>query len=186
MKWSRSRPFFPKTRGNAEILERFRREALAASSLNHPHSMPIHDVGHSGSGVPYFSMELAEGGSLHDLGEKYRGRWRQTAELMVKISQAVHHAHLRGLLHRDLKPSNILFTRDHEPLVADYGLVKELAGSDRLTHSHAMLGTPSYTAPEQAAGKTRDLTAGADVYSLGAILFELLTGQASVRWGQCS
>ncbi len=167
----------PEDTENAEILERFRRESLAAASLDHANSMPIYEVGRSEDGVPYFSMELAEGGSLHDLGEKYRGRWRQTAELMVKIAQAVHYAHERGLLHRDLKPSNILFTRDHEPLVSDYGLVKELAGSDRLTHSHAMLGTPSYVAPEQAAGKTRDLTVGADVYSLGAILFELLTGR---------
>lgn len=167
----------PEDQGNAEVLERFRREALAASSLDHPHSMPIYEVGCTEMDIPYFSMKLAEGGSLHDLGAKYRGRWRQSAELMVKISHAVHQAHERGLLHRDLKPSNILFTRDHEPLVTDYGLVKELAGSDRLTHSHAMLGTPSYIAPEQAAGKTRNLTVGADVYSLGAILFELLTGR---------
>ena len=167
----------PEDDGTPEILERFRREALAARRLDHPHSMRIYEVGCSASGVPYFSMELAEGGSLHDLGAKYRGRWRQIAELMVKISNAVEQAHELGLIHRDLKPGNILFNRDYEPLVTDYGLVKELVDSKRLTHSHAMLGTPSYTAPEQAAGRTREVTASADIYSLGAILFELLTGR---------
>lgn len=167
----------PQYEGCAETLARFRREAEAAQSLDHLYSMPIHEIGCSDQAVPFFSMKLAHGGSLHQLNGKYRGRWRQTAELMVKVSQAVHHAHCRGILHRDIKPGNILFTEDHEPLVTDFGLAKPLTGADDLTRSCAVLGTPSYVAPEQAAGKTRELTAAADIYSLGAVLYELLTGR---------
>ncbi len=161
--------------GTLEALERFRREALAAQSLDHPYSMPIYEIGTSTEGLPYFCMKLASGGSLHHLKAKYRGRWRQIAELLVKIATAVHHAHRQGILHRDLKPGNILFTEDHEPMVTDFGLVKHLTGSDDLTRSCAVLGTPNYVSPEQASGNTRKVTAATDIYSLGAILFELLT-----------
>lgn len=167
----------PQDIGCAETMERFRREAKAAQGLVHRHSMPILEVGHSEQGVPFFSMPLALGGSLHQLREKYQGRWRQVAGLLVKVAKAVHHAHERGILHRDLKPGNILFTEEHEPLVIDFGLAKQLTGSSDLTQSYAVLGTPNYVAPEQAAGETRDLTTAADIYSLGTILFELLTGR---------
>ncbi len=164
----------PEEISSSEALARFRREALAAQSLDHIYSMPIYEVGTSVEGLPFFSMKLALGGSLYHLKEKYQGRWRQIAELLAKIAGAVHHAHERKIIHRDLKPGNILFTEDHEPLVTDFGLVKHLTGSDDLTRSCTVLGTPNYVSPEQAAGNTRELTASADIYSLGAILFELL------------
>ena len=167
----------PQYAADSEILARFQREAETAQSFNHPHTMPILEVGCAEESVPFFTMPLAPGGSLHHLNAKYRGRWRQIAELMVKVASAVHHAHHRGVLHRDLKPGNILFTDNHEPLVADFGLAKPLTGSDDLTRSCVVLGTPNYVAPEQAAGKTRELSAATDTYSLGAILFELLTGR---------
>lgn len=165
----------PEDAGSSEALERFRREALAAQSLDHPYSMPIYEIGTSAEGLPFFSMKLASGGSLHHLKAKYRGRWHQIAELLVKVAKAVHHAHRQGIVHRDLKPGNILFTEDQEPLVTDFGLVKHLTGSDDLTRSCAVLGTPNYVSPEQASGNTRGVTAATDIYSLGAILFELLT-----------
>ena len=163
--------------GSAESLMRFQREAASAQRLDHPHAMPVREVGCTAGGVPFFSMQLALGGSLYHLGAKYRGRWRQIAELLVKVAGAVHHAHEKGILHRDLKPGNILFTEEHEPLVTDFGLAKQLTGSNDLTQSCTVLGTPNYVSPEQAAGRTKELSPETDIYSLGAIMFELLTGR---------
>ncbi len=167
----------PQYADNPEILARFQREAELAQSLDHPNMMPILEIGCSEKEVPFIVMPLARGGSLHDLKARYHQRWRRVAELMVKVARAIHHAHSRGVLHRDIKPSNILFTEDHEPLVADFGLAKPLAGSDDLTRSRTVLGTPNYVSPEQAGGQTVQLTVAADIYSLGAVLFELLTGR---------
>ncbi len=167
----------PQYADDPEILARFRREAETAQNLDHPHTMPILEIGCSEKGMSFFTMPLALGGSLHHLNAKYRGRWQRIAELMVKVARAVHHAHLRGILHRDIKPGNILFTEEHEPLIADFGLAKPLIGSNDLTRSCTVLGTPNYVAPEQIAGKASDLTAATDVYGLGAVLFELLTGR---------
>ena len=163
--------------GCAETRTRFEHEAEAAACLDHPNVMPIYEVGEGEDHVPFFSMKLAESGSLHHLIEKYYGRWRQIAELMIKIAEAVHHAHEHGVLHRDLKPGNILFGEEYEPLVTDFGLAKRVTTTDALTQSCSILGTPSYIAPEQAAGRTKEVTVSADVYGLGAILYELLTGQ---------
>jgi tetratricopeptide (TPR) repeat protein len=163
-----------------ETLARFELEAEAASSLVHPHSMRIYEVGRGSGDVPFFTMDLAAGGSLYQLRDKFRGRWRQIAQLLVKIAGAVQHAHDRGILHRDLKPGNILFTEDQEPMVTDFGIAKRLAASSPLTSLFGSLGTPNYVAPEQAAGESETLTPAADVYSLGAIFYELLTGQPPI------
>ena len=167
----------PAHRDSEEAVARFAREIQAIAAIEHPNVMPIHDTCLDG-GVPFFSMDLAVGGSLADLLPKFHGRWRQVAQLMVKVAQAVQYAHEHGVLHRDLKPGNILFTAELEPLVSDFGLAKWLDDStEDLTRSLIMFGTPSYVAPEQAEGRNKELTPATDVYSLGAILFEVLTGR---------
>lgn len=169
--------------------KRFRAEAEAIASLEHPHIVPIYEVGEA-DGRPYFTMKYISGGSLADQLRQAHSRstsapkpspaWRESraiAMLVIKIARAIHHAHQRGILHRDLKPSNILLDEQHEPLVTDFGLAKQLEQDSELTLSGAVLGTPAYVAPEQAAGN-KTLTTSVDVYSLGAIFYELLTGRA--------
>jgi TolB-like protein/tRNA A-37 threonylcarbamoyl transferase component Bud32 len=160
-----------------ETLRRFRREADAAASLDHPNVLPIYEVSESEDGLPFFSMKFATGGSLRKVGQAPRGKPRQSVQLMTKVARAVEYAHSQGILHRDLKPGNILLDGHGEPLVSDFGLAKWLDANRDLTKSLTAFGTPGYTAPEQAEGKAADLTPAADVYSLGAILFELLTGR---------
>jgi tetratricopeptide (TPR) repeat protein len=153
-------------------IERFRTEALAAARLDHPNIVPIYEVGQV-QGQHFYSMKVMEGGSLSDHLTEWTELPRAAAALMVKVARAVHHAHQRGILHRDLKPGNVLLDAAGEPHVSDFGLAKRLEDA---THSGMVVGTPSYMAPEQAAGHDR-LTTAADVYSLGAILFALLTGK---------
>jgi tetratricopeptide (TPR) repeat protein len=155
----------------AEI-QRFHAEALAAAHLDHPNIVPIYEVGEF-EGQPFYSMKVMEGGSLSERLADMRERPREAAQLIVKVAQAVHHAHQRGILHRDLKPANVLLDRAGEPYVSDFGLSKRLEDG---THSGIVVGTPSYMAPEQAAGGERPTTA-ADVYSLGAVLYALLTAR---------
>src|SRR6266581_5821571 len=160
-----------------ETLERFRREAEAAASLDHPNILPIYEVGHGEDGLPFFSMKYAAGGSLQKAGPALRNAERECVRLMAKVAHAVQYAHEHGVLHRDLKPGNILLDGGGEPFVTDFGLAKWLDTSTDLTRSLAIFGTPGYIAPEQAKGPAAKLTPAADVYSLGAILFDLFTGR---------
>ena len=160
-----------------DTLARFRREAEAAASLDHPNILPIYEVGESEDGVPFFSMKYASGGSLQEVGPALRNDPREIVRLLAKITRAVQYAHRQGILHRDLKPGNILLDGRGEPLVSDFGLAKWLDTSSDLTRSLTIFGTPGYIAPEQAKGPAANLKPAADVYSLGAILFDLLTGR---------
>src|SRR5882724_11884704 len=160
-----------------ETLVRFRREAETAASLVHPNILPIYEVRECDDGLPFFSMKFAAGGSLLDAAPALRSEPRRAVALMAKVARAVHYAHGQGILHRDLKPGNILLDGRGEPLVSDFGLAKWLDTTSDLTRTLTVFGTPGYIAPEQAKVSAADLTPAADVYSLGAILFDLLTGQ---------
>lgn len=159
------------------VIARFRREAEMASRLDHPNIVPIYQVGETADGSPYYTMKFAAAGSLLQARQPLLAHPRHSAALMVKVARAVHYAHQQGVLHRDLKPGNILLDGHGEPLVGDFGLARCDAVSSYLTRSLASFGTPGYIAPEQADGPAAQLTPAADVYSLGAILFELLTGR---------
>src|SRR5437867_1793078 len=160
-----------------ETLVRFRREAQAAARLDHPNILPIYEVGENEDGLPSFSMKFASGGSLLDAALALRNEPRRSVALMAKVARGVQYAHVHGILHRDLKPGNILLDGRGEPLVSDFGLAKWLDTPSDLTHTMTIFGTPGYIAPEQANGSAAKLTPAADIYSLGAILFNLFTGQ---------
>ena len=163
-----------------DFIKRFRTEAEAAASLDHPHIVPIYEVGEQ-EGRPYFSMRLVEGGSL----DKRQLPLSPTAaaKLVAAIARAVHYAHQRGILHRDIKPGNILLDADGEPQLTDFGLAKLLEKGSTITRTIAVMGTPAFMSPEQAAGRTKNLTTAADVYGLGAVLYEVLTGQPPFAGG---
>jgi serine/threonine protein kinase/tetratricopeptide (TPR) repeat protein len=158
-----------------EALARFRREAEAAASLDHPNILPIYEVGETEDGVPFFSMKLATGGSLRAVASALRGKTRECVQLIAKVARAITYAHGQGILHRDLQPGNILLDARGEPLVSDFGLAKWLDQESDLTRTLTTFGTPGYIAPEQAEGA--HFSAAADIYSLGAILFNLLAGR---------
>ena len=160
-----------------DTLMRFRREAQAAANLDHPNILPIYEVSETHEGLPFFSMKFAGGGSLLEAGPALRSEPRRVIELMAKVARAVQYAHDQGILHRDLKPGNILLDGSGEPLVSDFGLAKWLEPTGRVTQTPTIFGTPGYIAPEQVNGSAGNLPRTADVYSLGAVLFDLLTGQ---------
>lgn len=159
------------------MLQRFRAEIEAIASLDHPNILPIYEAGEY-EGRPFYSMKLADGGSLRESVAAFRKQPRKAATLIARVARAVDHAHERGILHRDLKPGNILLDgREQTPYVSDFGLAKWIGRDNRLTIATSTLGTPHYIAPEQAAGASEKLTAAGDVYSLGAMLYELLSGR---------
>jgi tetratricopeptide (TPR) repeat protein len=158
-------------------LRRFQNEAEAVATLDHPHIVPILEVGQYEE-QRYFSMKLIGGPSLdRKLGE-FIGDPKAAARVVRTAAEAVHHAHVRGILHRDLKPANVLLDERGEPHLTDFGLAKRVQVESDLTQSGAILGTPPYMAPEQASGKRGMITTAADVYGLGAILYAVLTGRA--------
>ena len=159
---------------------RFRREAEAEASLRHPNIVHVYDVGDH-EGWPYFTMEFVEGGSLAQALAGTPQPARQAAELLAVLAEAVHVAHQGGIVHRDLKPANILLTADGTPKIADFGLARHFDGEPALTLSGAKVGTPSYMAPEQVVGKVGTIGPAADIYALGAVLYEMLTGRPPFR-----
>jgi eukaryotic-like serine/threonine-protein kinase len=178
---------------SAAILARFRAEAQSAAQLDHPNIVPLYEVGEQ-DGQAFFTMRYVPGKTLAQAAAVAPLPQREAARLVATVSRGVHYAHRHGILHRDLKPSNILLGNSEQatgnsdqpssllpvascllPMITDFGLAKQVAGSEGLTKTGAVLGTPSYMPPEQAAGSRGQLCPASDVYSLGAILYELLT-----------
>ena len=160
-----------------ETLVRFQREAEAAASLDHPNILPIYEVSESEDGLPFFSMKYATGGNLRAAIPALHSAPNECVRLMAKVARAIAYAHEHGILHRDLQPGNILLDGNGEPMVSDFGLAKWLDETSDLTRTLTTFGTPGYIAPEQAEDAAGNITPAADIYSLGAILFHLLTGR---------
>jgi serine/threonine protein kinase/Tfp pilus assembly protein PilF len=163
-------------------LTRFRREAEAAASLEHPGIVAIYDVGER-DGSCYFSMTFIEGGQLDEVAKQEAMPIRRAAELIAKVARIVHYAHEHGILHRDIKPGNILVDKKGDPHLTDFGLARLVETESTVTRTLEVLGTPSYMAPEQAVGNNAMLTSATDVYGLGAVLYQLLTGHPPFTGG---
>jgi serine/threonine protein kinase/tetratricopeptide (TPR) repeat protein len=163
-------------------LKRFRLEAEAAARLEHPGIVPIHEVGER-DGSCYFSMKFIEGGQLDEVVRRAPMSIRQAVELIAKVARTVHYAHEHGILHRDIKPGNILLDAKGEPRLTDFGLARLVETESTVTRTMEVLGTPSYMAPEQAVGNNAAISSATDVYGLGAVLYQLLTGQPPFAGG---
>jgi serine/threonine protein kinase len=157
-------------------LARFNTEAEAVARLQHPNIVQIYDVGEL-DGLPYFSLEYIDGASLDQQIHRQPQPPRMAANLIETLARAMHYAHENGIIHRDLKPANVLMTSDGKPKITDFGLAKRLEEDSGQTKSGTLMGTPSYMAPEQARGEIKNVGPLADVYSLGAMFYELLTGR---------
>lgn len=168
------------SRATEAEIKRFHSEAKAAATLKHPNVVAIHEVGEH-HGQQYFSMDYVEGRSLAEVIRRTPLPAARAARYVKVIAEAIHYAHERGILHRDLKPHNVLIDAQDEPRITDFGLARQIEVESDLTISGAVLGTPSYMPPEQAAGKRREIGRASDVYSLGAILYDLLTGRPPFR-----
>src|SRR5436305_3321834 len=163
-------------------LKRFRREAEAAASLDHPCIVPIYEVDER-DGSCYFSMKFVEGGQLDEVARRQPMPIRRAVELIAKVARTVHYAHEHGILHRDIKPGNILLDAKGEPHLTDFGLARLVESESTVTHTLDVLGTPSYMAPEQAVGNNAAVSSVTDVYGIGAVLYQLLTGQPPFAGG---
>src|SRR5437660_2282016 len=163
-------------------LKRFRLEAESAASLKHPCIVPIYEVGER-DGSCYFSMKLVEGGQLDNVVRREPITIRQAVELIAKVARTVHYAHEHGILHRDIKPGNILLDQKDEPHLTDFGLARLVETESTVTRTMEVLGTPSYMAPEQAVGNNAAVSSATDVYGIGAVLYQLLTGHPPFAGG---
>ena len=163
-------------------LKRFRREAEAAANLDHPNIVPIYEVGER-DGSCYFSMKFVEGGQLDEVVRRKPMSIRKAAELIAKVARTVHYAHEHGIVHRDIKPGNVLLDAESEPHLTDFGLARLVESESTVTRTLEVLGTPSYMAPEQAVANNADVSSATDVYGLGAVLYQLLTGHPPFAGG---
>jgi serine/threonine protein kinase len=167
---------------NKAHLKRFRREAEAAANLDHPNIVPIYEVGER-DGSCYFSMKFIEGGQLDEVVRHTPMSIRKAAELIAKVARTVHYAHEHGIVHRDIKPGNVLLDAESEPHLTDFGLARLVESESTITRTLEVLGTPSYMAPEQAVANNADVSSATDVYGLGAVLYQLLTGHPPFAGG---
>lgn len=159
-----------------ECLRRFQTEAEATARLHHPNIVALHDFGQL-QGQHFYTMDFVEGRSLAEVLREHTLPPSQAAGYVKSIAQAIHYAHQRGILHRDLKPSNVLVDQDDQPRITDFGLAKLMQGESDLTLTGQVVGSPSYMAPEQAEGRAQDVSVRSDVYALGAMLYEMVTGR---------